>query len=78
MAVQLQYNVTAYLGNKYLVDKMFQNEPEIAIIIKAHFIFFRGLVIISHKEIGLKFFPQFQLDFHMKTDPGPSWVSNIS
>ena len=21
-----------------------------------------------HKEIGLKFFPQFQLDFHMKTD----------
>ena len=32
----------------------------------------------SHKEIGLKFFPQYQLDFHVKTDPGPSWVSNIS
>ena len=47
MAVQLQYNVTAYLGNKYLVDKMFQNEPEIAIITKARFIFFRGLVIIE-------------------------------
>ena len=47
MAVQLQYNVTAYLGNKYLVDKMFQNEPEIAIITKAQFIFFRGLVIIE-------------------------------
>ena len=31
-----------------------------------------------HKEIGPKCFPQFQLDFHMKTDPGPSWVSNIS
>ena len=47
MAVQLQYNVTAYLGNKCLVDKMFQNEPEIKIITKARFIFFRGLVIIE-------------------------------
>ena len=47
MAVQLQYNVTAYLGNKYLVDKMFLNEPEIVIITKAQFIFFRGLVIIE-------------------------------
>ena len=35
-------------------------------------------LIKAHKEIGLKFFPQFQLDFHMKTDPGPSWASNIS
>ena len=33
--------------------------------------------LASHKEIGLKFFPQFQLDFHMKTDSGLAWVSNI-
>ena len=41
-----------------------------------------SVMVITHKEILLKFSSQFQilyvvnLDFHMKTDPGLSWVSN--